>query len=76
MLGGLDGDPDQGLHVLRPGAGTVAVRLASGGLLIGILPGRSEMSHLTITARDATTGPVLEIAGDLDYDQAPACDRP
>ncbi|MEU9302540.1 STAS domain-containing protein [Streptomyces sp. NPDC048269] len=29
------------------------------------------MSLLTITARDATTGPVLEIAGDLDYDQAP-----
>ncbi len=29
------------------------------------------MSTLTITARDTTTGPVLEIAGDLDYDQAP-----
>ncbi|WP_327738965.1 STAS domain-containing protein [Streptomyces nojiriensis] len=29
------------------------------------------MSALTITARDASTGPVLEIAGDLDYDQAP-----
>ncbi|MGW6844417.1 STAS domain-containing protein [Streptomyces sp. NPDC054958] len=29
------------------------------------------MSALTITAREATTGPVLEIAGDLDYDQAP-----
>ncbi|MFG2988295.1 STAS domain-containing protein [Streptomyces sp. NPDC048257] len=29
------------------------------------------MSALTITTRDATTGPVLEIAGDLDYDQAP-----
>ncbi|MEU2455337.1 STAS domain-containing protein [Streptomyces sp. NPDC012765] len=29
------------------------------------------MSTLTITARDAATGPVLEIAGDLDYDQAP-----
>ncbi|MET9695191.1 STAS domain-containing protein [Streptomyces sp. NPDC006514] len=29
------------------------------------------MSALTITARDATTGPVLEIAGDLDYDHAP-----
>ncbi len=29
------------------------------------------MSALTITIRDATTGPVLELAGDLDYDQAP-----
>ncbi|MFD9479639.1 STAS domain-containing protein [Streptomyces nojiriensis] len=29
------------------------------------------MSALTITARDAATGPVLEVAGDLDYDQAP-----
>ncbi|MFJ8569317.1 STAS domain-containing protein [Streptomyces sp. NPDC093514] len=29
------------------------------------------MSTLTITARDAVTGPVLEVAGDLDYDQAP-----
>ncbi|MGW7436720.1 STAS domain-containing protein [Streptomyces sp. NPDC054849] len=29
------------------------------------------MSALTITTRDASTGPVLHIAGDLDYDQAP-----
>ncbi|WP_030722014.1 STAS domain-containing protein [Streptomyces sp. NRRL F-2580] len=29
------------------------------------------MSALTITIRSAATGPVLEIAGDLDYDQAP-----
>ncbi|OKK21962.1 anti-anti-sigma factor [Streptomyces sp. CB00455] len=29
------------------------------------------MNTLTITARDALTGPVLTIAGDLDYDQAP-----
>jgi anti-sigma B factor antagonist len=29
------------------------------------------MSSLTITTKDATTGPVMEIAGDLDYDQAP-----
>ncbi|WP_404953537.1 STAS domain-containing protein [Streptomyces sp. 147326] len=29
------------------------------------------MSALTITTRDATTGPVLEIAGDLDFDHAP-----
>lgn len=34
------------------------------------------MSALTITARDAATGPVLEVAGDLDYDQAPAFGRP
>ncbi|MGW6055381.1 STAS domain-containing protein [Streptomyces sp. NPDC055189] len=29
------------------------------------------MSALTITTRDADTGPVLGIAGDLDYDTAP-----
>ncbi|GHA44900.1 anti-sigma factor antagonist [Streptomyces tauricus] len=29
------------------------------------------MSALTITARDADTGPVLEITGDLDYETAP-----
>nr|WSX48003.1 STAS domain-containing protein [Streptomyces sp. NBC_00974] len=29
------------------------------------------MSTLTITIRDATTGPVLELEGDLDYEQAP-----
>ncbi|WAX77439.1 STAS domain-containing protein [Streptomyces sp. KMM 9044] len=29
------------------------------------------MSPLTITARDAATGPVLEITGDLDYTTAP-----
>ncbi|WP_329538639.1 STAS domain-containing protein [Streptomyces sp. NBC_01358] len=29
------------------------------------------MSPLTITARDAATGPVLEITGDLDYETAP-----
>ncbi|MCX4546041.1 STAS domain-containing protein [Streptomyces sp. NBC_01565] len=29
------------------------------------------MSALTITIRSADTGPVLEIGGDLDYDQAP-----
>ncbi|MCX5583293.1 STAS domain-containing protein [Streptomyces erythrochromogenes] len=29
------------------------------------------MSALTITIREAGPGPVLEIAGDLDYDQAP-----
>ncbi|MFD4233354.1 STAS domain-containing protein [Streptomyces sp. NPDC058542] len=29
------------------------------------------MSPLTITARDAATGPVIEIVGDLDYDTAP-----
>ncbi|MEU9146648.1 STAS domain-containing protein [Streptomyces sp. NPDC048349] len=29
------------------------------------------MSTLRITIRDAATGPVLELAGDLDYDQAP-----
>ncbi|OEJ35087.1 STAS domain-containing protein [Streptomyces subrutilus] len=29
------------------------------------------MGTLTITIRDATNGPVLELAGDLDYDQAP-----
>ncbi|MFF8555574.1 STAS domain-containing protein [Streptomyces sp. NPDC015501] len=29
------------------------------------------MSPLTITARDAGTGPVLEILGDLDYETAP-----
>ncbi|MEU8674879.1 STAS domain-containing protein [Streptomyces sp. NPDC048560] len=29
------------------------------------------MSPLTITARDAATGPVLEIAGDLDHATAP-----
>ncbi|MGY0070301.1 STAS domain-containing protein [Streptomyces sp. QTS137] len=29
------------------------------------------MSPLTITARDAATGPVLEITGDLDYMTAP-----
>ncbi|MEU9161384.1 STAS domain-containing protein [Streptomyces sp. NPDC048424] len=28
------------------------------------------MRSLTITTRDAATGPVLEIDGDLDYDQA------
>ncbi|WP_206506127.1 STAS domain-containing protein [Streptomyces chrestomyceticus] len=28
------------------------------------------MSPLKITPRDAATGPVLEIAGDLDYDHA------
>ncbi|MFI0263058.1 STAS domain-containing protein [Streptomyces sp. NPDC017056] len=28
------------------------------------------MSPLKITARDAATGPVLEISGDLDYDHA------
>ncbi|MFD4244241.1 STAS domain-containing protein [Streptomyces sp. NPDC058525] len=29
------------------------------------------MNALTITIRDAETGPVLGLAGDLDYDQAP-----
>ncbi|MEW1568416.1 STAS domain-containing protein [Streptomyces sp. NPDC093509] len=29
------------------------------------------MSQLTITRRDAATGPVLEIVGDLDYASAP-----
>ncbi|MEV6019427.1 MULTISPECIES: STAS domain-containing protein [unclassified Streptomyces] len=29
------------------------------------------MSPLTITSRDAATGPVLEITGDLDYETAP-----
>ncbi|MFJ9113430.1 STAS domain-containing protein [Streptomyces sp. NPDC102283] len=29
------------------------------------------MNPLTITAREAATGPVIEIAGDLDYDTAP-----
>ncbi|WP_324290885.1 STAS domain-containing protein [Streptomyces sp. H27-S2] len=29
------------------------------------------MSSLTITSRDAATGPVLEITGDLDYATAP-----
>ncbi|MFD4901034.1 STAS domain-containing protein [Streptomyces sp. NPDC048511] len=29
------------------------------------------MSPLTITARDAATGPVLEITGDLDHETAP-----
>ncbi|MET7746527.1 STAS domain-containing protein [Streptomyces sp. NPDC005385] len=29
------------------------------------------MSQLTITHRDAATGPVLEIVGDLDYASAP-----
>lgn len=29
------------------------------------------MSPLTITTRDAATGPVLEITGDLDYETAP-----
>ncbi|MFJ4776486.1 STAS domain-containing protein [Streptomyces sp. NPDC088762] len=29
------------------------------------------MNALTVTIRDTTTGPVLELAGDLDYDQAP-----
>ncbi|MFG3149741.1 STAS domain-containing protein [Streptomyces sp. NPDC048243] len=29
------------------------------------------MSQLTITRREAATGPVLEIAGDLDYASAP-----
>ncbi|MFF8267882.1 STAS domain-containing protein [Streptomyces sp. NPDC016562] len=29
------------------------------------------MNSLTITTRDAPTGPVMEIAGDLDFDQAP-----
>lgn len=29
------------------------------------------MSDLTITTRDAVSGPVLQLAGDLDYDQAP-----
>ncbi|MFV0126516.1 STAS domain-containing protein [Streptomyces sp. HMX112] len=29
------------------------------------------MSSLTITTRDARTGPVLEVAGDLDYNSAP-----
>ncbi|MFF3974138.1 STAS domain-containing protein [Streptomyces rubiginosohelvolus] len=29
------------------------------------------MSPLTITIRDAATGPVLEITGDLDHDTAP-----
>ncbi|MFI1250440.1 STAS domain-containing protein [Streptomyces anulatus] len=29
------------------------------------------MSALTITTRDAATGPVIEITGDLDYDTAP-----
>ncbi|CAM5669838.1 anti-sigma factor antagonist [Streptomyces avidinii] len=29
------------------------------------------MNALTITIRDAQTGPVLELEGDLDYDQAP-----
>ncbi|MGW0971727.1 STAS domain-containing protein [Streptomyces sp. NPDC002516] len=29
------------------------------------------MSSLTITSRDAATGPVLEITGDLDYETAP-----
>ncbi|MEU4727447.1 STAS domain-containing protein [Streptomyces sp. NPDC023588] len=33
------------------------------------------MSSLTITTRDATSGPVLEIAGDLDFDQAPRLRR-
>ncbi|MFF8019443.1 anti-sigma factor antagonist [Streptomyces sp. NPDC007929] len=29
------------------------------------------MNHLTVTQRDTATGPVLHVAGDLDYDQAP-----
>ncbi|MFF7206553.1 STAS domain-containing protein [Streptomyces sp. NPDC008141] len=29
------------------------------------------MRALTITVRDASTGPVVEVAGDLDYDTAP-----
>ncbi|MER6218074.1 MULTISPECIES: STAS domain-containing protein [unclassified Streptomyces] len=29
------------------------------------------MSSLTLTLKDAATGPVLEIIGDLDYDSAP-----
>ncbi|MCM2410766.1 STAS domain-containing protein [Streptomyces sp. RKAG290] len=29
------------------------------------------MTPLTITSRDAATGPVLEIAGDLDHETAP-----
>ncbi|MFB7176203.1 STAS domain-containing protein [Streptomyces sp. NPDC056257] len=33
------------------------------------------MSALTITIRSADTGPVLEIGGDLDYDQAPRLRR-
>ncbi|WP_406091568.1 STAS domain-containing protein [Streptomyces sp. NBC_01013] len=33
------------------------------------------MSRLTITARDAATGPVLEIAGDLDHSTAPELRR-
>ncbi|MET9608236.1 STAS domain-containing protein [Streptomyces sp. NPDC006512] len=33
------------------------------------------MSTLTITARDAATGPVLEITGDLDYATAPQLRR-
>ncbi|MBM7439375.1 anti-anti-sigma factor [Streptomyces sp. HB132] len=32
---------------------------------------RPEMSPLTITSRDAATGPVLEITGDLEYATAP-----
>ncbi|MEU1488077.1 STAS domain-containing protein [Streptomyces sp. NPDC005752] len=33
------------------------------------------MSPLTITCRDASTGPVLEIAGDLEYATAPQLRR-
>ncbi|WP_405009753.1 STAS domain-containing protein [Kitasatospora sp. NBC_01539] len=33
------------------------------------------MSPLTITVRDAATGPVLEITGDLDYHHAPELRR-
>ncbi|WP_329033865.1 STAS domain-containing protein [Streptomyces sp. NBC_00178] len=33
------------------------------------------MRPLTITVRDAVTGPVLEITGDLDYETAPELRR-